>query len=112
MSFDVRVCMARDEGKVDPEPGELGQSSAGTDQLQSPSAGTGFETPGQQCLPNWETGRTTAVACLSVGVGSKSGGDTFSLTEIAGGRRTDSEITNYNTVYSIKHRFPADEPQT
>ena len=37
---------------MDPEPGELEQSSAGTDQLESPSAGTGFETPVQQCLPN------------------------------------------------------------
>ena len=57
ISFDVCVCMERnDEGRMDPELGELEQSSAGTDQLEPPSAGTGFETPGQQCLPNWETG--------------------------------------------------------
>ena len=45
ISFDVRVHMeGNNEGRMDPERG----------QLESPSAGTGFETPGQQCLPNWE----------------------------------------------------------
>ena len=42
-----------DEGKMDPEPTEL----------ESSSAGTSIETPGQQCPPNegkWETGRTIA----------------------------------------------------
>ena len=43
ISFDIRVCMEKNnEGKMDPE----------RDQLDSPLAGTGFETPGQQCLPN------------------------------------------------------------
>ena len=41
----VRVYMkGSNEGRMDPDRG----------QLESPSAGTGFETPGQQCLPNWE----------------------------------------------------------
>ena len=43
------------------------------EELESPSAGTGLETPGQQCPPNeriWETGRTTASGILTAGVGS------------------------------------------
>ena len=46
-------------------------------ELESPSAGTGLETPGQQCPPNegiWETGRTTADGILTAGVGSNQGG--------------------------------------
>ena len=59
MSFDVRVYMeGNNEGRIDRERG----------QFESPSAGTGFETPGQDCLPNWEMGRTTVNGCLLVGV--------------------------------------------
>ena len=42
------------------------------EELDSPSAGTGVETPGQQCPPNEgtrETGRTTAGGFLTAGVG-------------------------------------------
>ena len=42
---DVCVSLESTKGKMDPEPTEL----------ESPSAGTGFETPGQQCSPNGET---------------------------------------------------------
>ena len=42
-----KVCMEENtEGKTEPELGEL----------ESSSAGTGFEAPGQQCLSNWEFG--------------------------------------------------------
>ena len=83
ISFDARVNMEKnDEGRMDPERGQLKQSSAGTDQLESPSAGTGFETPGQQCLPNWETGRTSADGYLFVTVDSNFGGGNFPLAEI------------------------------
>ena len=51
-------------------------------QLESPSAGTDFEIPGQQCLPNWEIGQTTVDGCLLAGVSSSLGGNTFSLAEI------------------------------
>ena len=95
---------------MDPERSQLEQSSASTDQLESPSAGTGFETPGQQCLPNWETGRTTAAGCLPVGVGSNFGGNTFFLAEVAVGTRADSEITTpstaSNTVFLQTSRKP------
>ena len=62
----VCVKLEDNEGKMDPERGEL----------ESSSAGTGLETPGQQCPPNegtWETGRTTADGILTAGVGSNKG---------------------------------------
>ena len=52
-------------------------------ELESPSPGTGRETPGQQCPPNegiWETGQTTAGGFLTAGVGSNQGGNIFSPT--------------------------------
>ena len=104
ISFDVRVCMEKnDEGRMDPEPGKLEQSSAGADQLKSPSTGTGFETPGQQCLPNWKTGRTTAAGCLPAGVRSKFGRNTFSLAEIA------TPSTASTTVFLQAGRKPKDK---
>ena len=74
------------------------------DELESPSASTDFKTPGQQCHPNWETGRTTAAGCLPAGVGSNLGGDTS-----VGGTQADSEIT---TAPAASNRFPATEMQT
>ena len=41
------------EAKMDPELGEL----------ESSSAGTGLEAPGQQCFSNWEMERTTVNSC-------------------------------------------------
>ena len=69
------VCMRLEsnEGKMDPELKEL----------ESISAGTGLETPGQQCPPNegtWETGQTTADGFLTAGVGPNQGGDISSPT--------------------------------
>ena len=60
MTPDVCINLESNEGKMDPE----------LKKLESPSAGTGFETPGQQCHPIWETGRTTADGFLAAGVGS------------------------------------------
>ena len=94
ISFDVHVCIEKNtEVEMDPEPGELEQSSVGTDQLKSPSAGTCFETPEQQCLLNWEMGRTTVDGCLLASVSSNLGGNTFSLTELVIGTRTDSQTS-------------------
>ena len=56
------------------------------DELKSSSAGTGLETPGQQCSPNegvWETGRITANGFLTAGVGSSKKGNISSSTERA-----------------------------
>ena len=74
LSPDVCVKLESNEGRMDPEQGEL----------ESPSAGTGLETPGQQCPPNegtWETGRTTAEGFLTAGMGSNQGGSIYSPTE-------------------------------
>ena len=65
-------------------------------ELESPSAGTGLETPGQQCPPNeriWETGRTTANGFLTAGVGSNQGGNIFSLTTESVDTRTGNKST-------------------
>ena len=62
-----------EEGRMNPEPTEL----------ESPSAGTGLQTSGQQCPPSgdtWETGRTIADGYLLVGMGSNQRGDTSSPT--------------------------------
>ena len=87
---------------MDPEP----------DQLEPPSASTGFETPGQQCLPSWEAGRTTAaVGCLPLGVSSSFGGSTFSLAEIAVATGTDREITPPYTVPNFVFVHPSRKPE-
>ena len=71
-SFDACVYMEKkDEGRMNPE----------RDQLESPLASMGFETPGQQYPPNGETGRTTAVGYLTAGVGPNLGGNTSSPKE-------------------------------
>ena len=88
----VCVCIGgKEAGMVDPEQ----------DQLDPPSAGTGLETPGQQCPPNGETGRTTADGCLLVGVGSNSGGKRFFPSEIAVGTRSNSKTTNTSAASNI-----------
>ena len=84
-SSDIRVCMKKNnERRMDPE-----RDDSERDELESPSAGTGLETPGQQCPPNegtWEKGRTIADGYLLVGMGSNQGGDISSPTEHVGTR--------------------------
>ena len=79
ISIGTRIYMESNQGKMDPEPTEL----------ESPSAGTGIETPGQQCPPNeatWETGRNIANGYLLVGMGLNQVGDTSQPTECVGTR--------------------------
>ena len=91
ISSDLCVSLERDkEGRMDPE----------RDQLQSPSVCRGFETAGQQCHPNWETGRTTTAGCLPAGVGSNLGGNTLSLAEITTPRAAS------NTIFLQANRKP------
>ena len=69
----------KNEGSMNPELTEL----------ESSSAGTVLETPGQQCPPNegiWETGRTIADGYLLVGMGSNQGGNISSPKELVGTR--------------------------
>ena len=68
MPSDVCVKLESSEGKMGPE----------LEELESPSAGTGLETPGQQCPPNegtWDQGRTTASGFLTAGVDSNQEGN-------------------------------------
>ena len=68
-SSSVYVKLENTEGKMGPE----------LEELESRSAGTGLETPGQQCPSNegiWETGRTTTSGILTAGVDSNQG-ETF-----------------------------------
>ena len=55
------------EGKMEPELGEL----------ESSSAGTGLEAPGQQCLSNWEMDQTTVDGCSLVDESSDLGENIF-----------------------------------
>ena len=73
-SSSVYVKSENNEGKMDPERGEL----------RSSSAVTGLQTPGQQCAPNegtWDQGRTTASGISTAGVGSSQEGNISSPTE-------------------------------
>ena len=83
------VCfeLENNEGKMDPEQGEL----------ESSSTGTGLETPGQQCPPNegtWETGQTTADGFLTAGVGSNQREKISSPTERAEDTTTFADISS------------------
>ena len=87
MPSDVCFELKSNEGKMDPERGEL----------ESPSAGTGLETPGQQCPPNegtWDQGRTTAAGFLTAGVGLNQGGNISSPTERAKNTKTFADISS------------------
>ena len=97
---DVCFKLENNEGRMDPERGEL----------ESPSAGTGLETPGQQCPPNggtWETGRTTADDVLTAGVGPNQGGGISSPTM----ERVDSRAvrTTANITILQQGNKPKDE---
>ena len=73
MPADAYRRLESNEGNMGPELKEL----------EPPSAGTGLETPGQQCPPNkgtWDQGRTTADGFLTAGVGSNQRGSIFSPT--------------------------------
>ena len=67
-------------------------------QLESSSAGTGFEAPRLSCLSNWETEQTSAVdGCLLVGVSSNLGG--------GGVEYLEELVIGANTVCLIKKPF-------
>ena len=82
-------------------------------ELESPSAGTGLETPGQQCPPNeatWETGRTTAAGFLTACVGSSQGVNTSSPTELAKNTTTVADISSTAaTPENRRHKTSSEE---
>ena len=88
MSPDVCFSLESNEGKVDRE----------RDELESPSAGTDFETPGQQCHPIWETGRTAADGFLTAGVGSNLGKQAFPTTKRVDMRAVRTTPTSSNSL--------------
>ena len=87
---------------MNPEPTEI----------ESPSAGKGLETPGQQCPPNGETGRTTADGYLLDGMGSDRGANTSSPTERVGtraGRTTTTTSAASNITFLQQGHKPRDK---
>ena len=93
MLSDVCIKFKSNKGTMDPERG----------QLKSPSAGTGLETPGQQCPPNegiWETERTTADGILTAGVGSNQGGSISSPTKCVDTRASTKSTTTFADISS------------
>ena len=110
MPSDVCFRLESSEGELGPELKEL----------ESPLAGTGLETPGQQCPPNegiWETGRTTADGFMTAGVGSNQGGNIFlptteSVDTRAGNKstRTIADISSTAaTPENRRHRTTSEE---
>ena len=103
MPSDVCFKLKSIEGKMDPERGEL----------QSPSAGMGLETPGQQCPPNegmWDQGRTTAAGFLTAGVGSNQSGNISSPTERAKNTITFTDISSTAaTPAKLRHKTSSEE---
>ena len=102
---DVYVSMEeKDEGRMNPELTEL----------EPPSAGTGLETPEQQCSPNegiWETRRTIADGYLLVGMGSNQGGGISSQKERVGtpvGSATTPDNSS-NTIFRQQGHKPKDK---
>ena len=80
--------------RLESTEGEMGPE---LDELESPSAGTGLKTPGQQCPPNvgiWETGRTTASGILTAGAGPSQGENISSPTEREKSTTTVADISS------------------
>ena len=105
---DVSLEEKDDEGRMNLESTEL----------ESPSAGTGLETTGQQCPPNGETGetgRTIADGYLLVSMGSNQG-ENNPPTERVGtraGRTTTtsaaSKITFLQQGHKTRDKTPSEE---
>ena len=103
MPSDVCIKFKSIEGKMDPEQGEL----------ESSSAGTGLETPEQQCPPSertWDQGRTTAADFLTAGVGSNQGGNISSPTERAKNTKTFANVSSIAaTPENGRHKTTSEE---
>ena len=95
-SPNICINLENNEGGMDPELEE---------ELESPSAGTGLKTPGQQCPPNegiWETGRTTASDTLTAGAGPSQGERSPSPPERSTSTRTCVDI--FSTAATQENR--------
>ena len=102
-SPDVCFKLENNEGRMDPERGEL----------EPPSASTGLKTPGQQCPPNegtGEKGQTIAEGYSLVGMGSNQDGDISSPTREGVDTqavRTTANILSCSKATSPKTRIKA-----
>ena len=95
----VYVKVENAEGKMGPE----------LEELKSPSAGTGLETPGQQGPPNegtWEQRRNTANGFLTTAVGSSQGERIPPTTECVDMQASEksTRITEDTTVLQQGHK--------
>ena len=82
------------------------ESKMGPDleELDSPLAGTGLETPGQQCPPNegtWDQGRTTTSGILTASVGSYQEENISSPTEC---ENTNTFVDTSSTAATSENR--------
>ena len=88
ISFDTRICVGeRSRGKMESDRGEL----------ESSSAVTGLEVPGQQCLSSWEMQRTTVDDCPLVDGSSDLGETTFS---------SKTSLFGCNLIAKLQHCLP------
>ena len=90
------------------------EMGAELEKLESPSAHTGLETPGQQCPPYggiWEQGQTIANGVLTAGVDSSQGRRISSPKERVG-TRAGTAMTpenSSNTIFRKASRKPGDK---
>ena len=102
-SSSVYVKLENTEGKMGPE----------LEELESPSTGTGLETPGQQCPPNegtWDQGRTTASGILTAGVDSSQGRNNSSPTERTKDTKTFADIfSTAATPLNSRHKTSSEK---
>ena len=81
------------------------------EELKSSPAGTGLETPGQQCPPYkgiWEQGRTIANGILTAGVGPSQKGKSPLPTESVD-TRIDKKIITADTTFLHQGHKPSRE---
>ena len=83
------------------------------EKLESSSADTGLEAPGQQCPPNegvWENGQITANGVLTAGVDSRKKGNVSSSTERATRTVTVAGISSIAAIPSKRrHKTSSEE---
>ena len=93
----------KDQGRMNPEPTEL----------ELPSAGTGLETPGQQCPPNGRQDDPLPTAICLLAWARTWRGKHFLPTEIAVGTRPNSKSTTPpaapNSIFLKASRKPEDK---
>ena len=82
------------------------------EELESPSAGTGLETPGQQCTTNegtWDQGRTTASGFLTAGVDSYQEGNISSPTECEDTKTFADTSSTAATPENLRRNTPSEQ---